>query len=175
MIARVDQPLPPDPAWPRHSSIPFPPSRFVPGRLPHPRRDPRGHSFGLPEPKLPPWSPLEWGRNLPYLFGIDLYNFAYWWECHEALEALWHAAGRRSVHAQFLQGIIQVAAGNLKRFMGKIEPGRRLIEEGLGRLEGPLREGPVYMGVRLPEYIEKVSRDHFALIRLEGLERFIRI
>src|SRR5262245_4231065 len=89
----MTEPDAPDPAWPRYSATPFPRYRFVPGRSPHPRRDPKGHAYGTAEPKPPPPDPAKWRDNDLYLHGIDLYNFAYWWECHEALEALWHAAG----------------------------------------------------------------------------------
>jgi len=109
------QPEAPNSSWPRYSKTEFPPYRFVPGRSPHPRRDPTGHSFGVPEPKPPAPDPAKWKENDLYLHGIDLYNFAFWWECHEALEALWHAAGHTTPTGQFLQGVIQVSAANLKR------------------------------------------------------------
>ena len=53
-----------------------------------------------------------------YLYGIDLYNYAYWWECHEVLERLWHAAGRKTEQANFFRALIQLAAANLKHFLG---------------------------------------------------------
>jgi len=60
-----------------------------------------------------------------YLLGIDLYNLGYFWESHEAFEALWHAAGSASLEKQFFQAIIQIAASNLKFFMGAPWPGGR--------------------------------------------------
>ena len=89
-----------------------------------------GVEHELPEP-LPP---ERWAECEDYLYGIDLYNHAYWWEAHEALEGLWIAVGKFSEQGQFLQGVIQVAAGHLNRFMGK-EPGATwLWGQGLGRL-----------------------------------------
>jgi hypothetical protein len=141
----MTQPQPRDPSRLRYSERPFPAYRHVPGRTPHPHRDPQGHSYGQPDPRPPHLPPEEWKRNADYLYGIDLYNFAYWWECHEALEGLWHAAGRKSLQAQFLQGIIQVAAGNLKRFMGMPDVARDLTLQGLDRIRPLL--GEIYMGV----------------------------
>ena len=89
----VTEPQPPDPSWPRYSTRPFPSSRFVPGKTPHPRRDPRGHSYEQPEPKQAEFAPAEWQQSEEYLYGIDLYNYAYWWECHEVFEGLWHTVG----------------------------------------------------------------------------------
>ena len=120
------EPPAPDPAWPRYSTLPFPVYRFVPGRSPHPRRDPRGHAYGAPDLPPPRVTPERWRENDVYLQGIDLYNYAYWWECHEALEGLWHLTGHEGLEAQFLQGIIQTAAANLRRFVGSPEGARRL-------------------------------------------------
>ena len=72
----------------------LPPYTFVPGSWPHPRRDPRGHSFGSPEPEATPLDPAGWRDSAVYLRGIELFNGGYYWEAHEAFEALWNAAGR---------------------------------------------------------------------------------
>jgi hypothetical protein len=107
----------------------------VPGRAPHPRRDPEGHSYGLPETPPPKLPPEEWRDNAEYLFGIDLYNHGYWWECHEVLEGLWRLTGHRGREAELLQGIIQAAAANLRRHAGSAEGARRLAGEAARRLE----------------------------------------
>lgn len=111
----------------------------------------------MPEPKPPPPDPERWRENEDYLYGIDLFNFAYWWECHEALEGLWHAAGHVTPCGQYLQGVIQVSAANLQRFMGRLETARRKAEEGLARLEGL---PPEYMGVRVEDFRRDV-RDYY--------------
>jgi hypothetical protein len=137
------EPTVPDPGWPRYTTRSFPPYRFVPGRSPHPRLDPGGHARGLPEPKPIAPAPDAWRSSQSYLYGIDLYNFAYWWEAHEELEGLWHAARRDGVQAGFFQGLIQIAASNLKLFMGVPSAAKALADRGLARLEGR----GVYMGV----------------------------
>lgn len=150
---------------PRYSQAPFPPYRHVPGVTPHPRRDRGGHSFGKPEPSAAHLPPEEWRANDLYLFGIDLYNYAYWWECHEALEALWRAAGRTFPQAQFYQGIIQVAAANLQRFLGRVDVAARLFSEGLERLRAVSQK--VYMGVDVPDFRRRAPVEQpYAVIEL---------
>lgn len=152
------EPTPPDPSWPRYTPRSFPPYRFIAGRNPHPRRDPKGHAFGTPE-EVPPCVPPErWKENETYLYGVDLYNYAYWWECHEALEGLWHLTGHQGVEAQFLQGIIQVAAANLKRFTGSLEGARRLGKEGMLRLASVKKRE--FMGLTLGPFIHAVNDYH---------------
>jgi hypothetical protein len=152
------EPPAPDPAWPRFSAAPFPAYRFVPGANPHPRRDPRGHAYGTPERPPPRVPPERWKENAVYLHGIDLYNFAYWWECHEALESLWHLTGHTGTEAEFLQGLIQTAAANLRRHLGSDDGARRLGSEAVRRLESV--PGPRYMGVELAPFIRGVRDLH---------------
>lgn len=152
------EPAAPDPSWPRYSTKPFPPYRFVAGLNPHPRRHPKGHAYGTPEVPPPAFPVERWRENAVYLEGIDLFNFAYWWECHEALEGLWHLTGHQGSEAQFLQGIIQVAAANLKRHMGSLEGSRRLGRESIQRLASVgFRE---YMGLELGPFIRAVNDYH---------------
>ena len=103
---------------------PFPPYAFLPGRDPHPVRDPRGHSFGHEEELGDFIESSAWSTNEEYLFGVDLYNHGYLWEAHEAWEGLWHVTketGTRPDELQglFLQGLIQCTAAALKVRMGQ--------------------------------------------------------
>jgi hypothetical protein len=154
------EPAPPDPACPRRSSRPFPPYRFVPGLNAHPRRHPQGHAYGTPETPPPYVPPERWRENETYLYGVDLYNFAYWWECHEALEGLWHLTGHKGVEASFLQGVIQAAAANLKRHMGVPEGARRLGKEAVDRLRSV--GAPRFMGADLVAFAKEVESLHVA-------------
>ena len=124
----------------------FPPCAFVPGKNPHPRRDPKGHSYGQPEPTAEPFPPEDWKKSEIYLRGIELFNHRYFWECHEMLEAIWHAVGHDTPQGQFLQGIIQVAAAYLHK-------SGDLRENGLARHKGlPKR----YMGADVPKFATEV-------------------
>ncbi|APR77115.1 Hypothetical protein A7982_02462 [Minicystis rosea] len=112
----------------------------MPGRSPHPRLDPRGHAHGAPEPIREALDPTAWTASETYLRGVDLFNFAYWWESHEAFEALWHGAGKHGVEADFFQALIQLAAAELKWWIAKDERARALTErarERLARLPSP--------------------------------------
>jgi predicted metal-dependent hydrolase len=118
-------------------------------------------------------APERWRENAVYLQGIDLFNFAYWWECHEALEGLWHLTGHQGIESQFLQGVIQVAAANLKRHMASLDGARRLGREAVQRL-GSVKP-PLYMGLDLEAFIPAVRAYHvdesntvIPLIRLSG-------
>ena len=98
---------------------PFPPYSYVTGLSPHPTSDPRGHSFGHAEPPARPLDPSSWQTNADYLYAIDLFNHAYYWEAHEAWESLWHAAGRTGPTADFLKGLIKLAAAGVKAREGR--------------------------------------------------------
>ena len=151
--AAVSEPQPPDPGWPRYSTSPFPAYRFVPGQTPHPRRHPLGHSHGQPEPRPAPFCPDDWPRSADYLLGIDLYNFAYWWECHEIFEGLWHAAGHDTAQGRCFQALIQLAAANLKRFLSRETAAQKLYQNGMARLQSlPC----AYMGIDVTGLIGEV-------------------
>jgi uncharacterized protein len=93
---------------------PFPAYAFVPGRLPHPISDPQGHSYGHEAATVEPLDPRDWRRSPFYLRAIDLFNHGYYWEAHESWESLWHACGRKGVLADFLKGLIRLAAAGVK-------------------------------------------------------------
>ncbi len=146
----------------RYSARPLPPYAHVPGRTPHPRRDPAGHSHGTPEPGSGAWAPRAWRRNELWLHAVDLFNEGFWWECHEALEGLWRAAPRVSAERRFVQGLVLVAAAELNRLRGKPDPSRQ-AERGLRRMESAAREaaGPsgCFMGIDVPAFARLVRED----------------
>ena len=98
----------------RHSSQDFPPYRYVPGLHPHPTNSLDGHSYGEEDDESGKWNSELWKDNQEYLFGIDLYNYHYYWEAHEAWEGLWIASIRNSSEHRFLQGLIKLGAALLK-------------------------------------------------------------
>ena len=119
---------------PRYTNRTFPTYRFLPGRTPHPRRHPQGHSFKQPEPYPRPFEPELWATSEDYLYGIDLYNWTYWWEAHEVFEGFWHAYGRTTLEGNFFQALIQCAAANLKHELGNEQATRNLIARAHARL-----------------------------------------
>src|SRR5262249_42069299 len=89
-----------------------------------------------------------------YLYGIDLFNFAYWWECHEIFEGLWHAVGVDTEQGRCFRALIQLAAANLKRSVGNEPAAQRLFHSGLARLR--LLSSP-YMGIDIEALIHIVQ------------------
>lgn len=154
----IKQPEPFDTSWHRYCpQKSFPPYRHIPGVTPHPIRDPLGHSYGIEEihdANLLP--PERWQQNEDYLYGVDLYNFAYWWEAHEAWEGLWHQA--EDTYRLFLQGLIQVSAALIKYHTRMLRPLRTLSIAGRDKLRQVVVECDDafgnYMGLDLPVFLE---------------------
>ena len=94
--------------------VPLPPYSFVPGRFPHPVSDPAGHMYGKPPERPAAPDPDRWEECEAYLRGVDLFNYGFYWEAHETWEGLWHACGRRGPTADFLRGLIKLAAAGVK-------------------------------------------------------------
>ena len=135
----------------------FPPYTFVPGRTPHPVRDPAGHLFGQTLDVPPPLDPERWLECRAYLHGIDLFNHGYYWEAHEVWEGLWRAAGRTGTTADFLKGLIKLAAAGVKvrqgqpRGIASHAAGAADLFSDIARPLGD--EGAVYLGLRLRDLI----------------------
>ena len=89
------------------------------------------------------------------MYGIDLYNFAYWWESHEIFEGLWHAVGHNTEQGNVFQALIQFAAANLKRFAGNHWAARNLATNGLVRLQ---KTPTPYMGIDVAKFTEDVQQ-----------------
>jgi len=132
----------------------FPPYAFLPGRDPHPTRDPGGHAFGREEPGALHLAAERWRENEPYLFGVDLYNHGFLWEAHEAWESVWHPSKPDRQQALYLQGLIQCAAAWLKIPMGQPRGLERLAElaaQKLGQVARAARGR--YMGLDLDAFV----------------------
>jgi uncharacterized protein len=122
----------------------LPPYTFVPGGpWPHPTGSPRGHSFGPEAPVPAPPDPDRWHECRPYLCGLDLFNHGFYWESHVQWESLWLACGRTGLTADFLKGLIKLAAAGVKHLEGMPEGvrshGRRADElwRRLANVRGP--------------------------------------
>jgi predicted metal-dependent hydrolase len=147
----------------------FPSYTFVPGRTPHPVRDPAGHLFGQTLELPPPLNPAHWQESRAYLYGVDLFNHGYYWEAHEVWEGLWRAAGRTGQIADFLKGLIKLAAAGVKVRQGQPRgvaghaAGAANHFRDIARQLGG--EGAVYLGLHLrdllafAEQIEQLAGD----------------
>lgn len=138
--------------------LPLPPYSYVNGQFPHPVRDPAGHSFGVPAVPCPAPNPNCWRDCRPYFYGIDLFNHGYYWESHEVWESVWNAAGRTGAVADFMKGLIKLAAAGVKAREGRLDGVRshaRRAAELFSRVQdriGP--EQSVYFGLSLSELME---------------------
>jgi len=137
--------------------VALPPYSYVTGRSPHPTGDPRGHSFGhawIAE-KAP--DAENWRDSREYLLGIDLFNHGYYWEAHEVWEAAWNACGRRGLTADFIKGLIKLAAAGVKAREGRPEGVHRHAARAAQLFENTLaahldRTG-TFFGLNLAELI----------------------
>lgn len=148
------------PDLPRYTQRRFPPYRYLPFQagdsLPHPRNDPTGHSYHQDEEYLPRFNPGEWRTCETYLYGIDLFNHGYWWEAHEAFEAVWLASGQRSTQCGiFVQGLIQLAGAQLKRFIGEPRGAKSLTRSGSDKLS---TVKGLYLGIAVESFVEDAQR-----------------
>ena len=88
--------------------------------------------------------------------GVELFDAGYYWEAHEAWEALWHAAGRRGATADVLRGLIKLAAAGIKvreRREGGVRTHGRRAAECFARAR---RQGGVHqLGLDLDVWIER--------------------
>jgi uncharacterized protein len=148
----MEQPSSQDPA------LRWPPYTYVPGGpWPHPNRardaaeggDRQASDLRLRMPSEAAASPL-------FRRGIELFDAGYYWEAHEAWEALWHAVGRRGATADVLRGLIKLAAAGIKvrerREAGVRTHGRRAAE---CFASARLQDGRDQLGLDLDEWIER--------------------
>ena len=98
----------------------FPRYAYLPGRGPHPVRDPGGHSYGVQLVLVSASLDSE-----EFAWGQDLFNHGYYWEAHEAWEGLWQIANRGSPLRAFLKGLILLSATGVKIREGKRAPAMR--------------------------------------------------
>jgi hypothetical protein len=98
----------------RHSTLPLPARRHVPGSGSQPDAPPLAAARADPQ-------------GLAY--GIDLYNRGFFWEAHEVWEAVWLASAPNSGRRQGLRMLIQMANAGLKLAMGKPRAFARLAGE----------------------------------------------
>jgi hypothetical protein len=135
----------------------FPPYAFVPGVHPHPVTDIRGHQFGYPHGAPAPLDPARPCASLDFLFGVDLFNSGYYWEAHEAWEGLWMAAGRTGPVADFLKGLIKLAAAGVKARTGQsvgVQRHARRADELFQSVQDVMPTGKsAFCGIRIAELI----------------------
>jgi hypothetical protein len=124
----------------------------VPGRTPHPRTDPRGHSYGKIEPGFADEAQAlrrDWKASPRFCFSVDLYNYAYCWEAHEGWEGLWRCLETADPLRSVLQAFIQVSAAHLQRFLEREEGARSLLRLARLHLDAARPAGEIVLGCDL--------------------------
>jgi hypothetical protein len=145
----------------------FPPYAYLPGRQPHPVRDPAGHSYHV-EP-MPVAAEASLGSDV-FLWGLDLFNHGYYWEAHEAWEGLWQVVDRGGPSRMLFKGLILLSAAGVKIREGKHAAAvrhagraaallRRLMKVPELAFERALGMSPA----ALAEYAETAAKTHAAL------------
>lgn len=130
------------------------PSLALPERpyLPHrrsmvTRQDQRAlHTTGELLPEL---DPIRWSDSVEYLFGFDLFNHGFYWEAHESWETVWIALGRRGLSADFVKGLIKLAAAGVKSREGRTEGVNRHARKAREIFSGIRDSSPTHMGLDL--------------------------
>jgi DUF309 family protein family protein len=97
------------PRWPPQKSLP--PYAYLPGKKPHPVRDPTGHSYHVEPIRVAAEASLS---SDAFLWGLDLFNRGYYWEAHESWEGLWQAADRDGQLRMLFKGLILLSAAGIK-------------------------------------------------------------
>jgi hypothetical protein len=154
---------------------PLPPYSYVPGLAPHPTSDRRGHSFGQHEPPPEPLTTETYRANTTYRYALDLFNHGYYWEAHEAWESLWHAAGRSGHTANFLKGLIKLAAAGVKaregRAAGVRQHANRAVQLFQSVQQSAIGENNCAFGLSLAELIAHATALSAAAEKLAGSGR----
>jgi predicted metal-dependent hydrolase len=127
----------------RLPNIPLPNRRYVPGEMPHPR-----HLSASVIPTLALATVDSIWLDTRWLYGLDLFDAAFYWESHEVWEELWHTLGKTEPDAQLIQGMIQLAASLLTAELGREAASIRLLARAQAKLQvGQDIEHPAYPDV----------------------------
>ena len=104
------------------------------------------------------WRLEEWPALEPWLWAVDLFNHGYWWECHEALEGLWHAADRTTPPARFVQSLVHLSAACLNARRGHDAAARRQAARAARGLRRARTLGNVVMGLDVERFATEIVR-----------------
>jgi len=153
MMDSDTDPAPPWPDAPRHSTLPFPSFRYL-------RSQPRPSASNIKS--LTNLSSDNWRENESYLYGIDLYHAAYFWEAHECWEELWKREDKKSRSGLFLQGLILNTAAQFKSLLQNYEGLRNLSKSAIIKLEDVIKLAPskqmdTFMGIGVKELVSKME------------------
>ena len=141
-------------------STPLPPYSYVPGGpWPHPTSSPQGHSFGHVSSKVARPGENRGASSPQFLRGVALFNAGYYWEAHEVWEGLWHAYGRKGVHADVIKALIKLAAAGVKVREGQEHGVRTHAGRAAELFASALSAGASHqLGLNLEEWAERCRK-----------------
>lgn len=136
----------------RYTKLPLPPYRFLPGKAPHPEKE-GGYLKGN-KPEVEELTEENYHKNLYFLYALDLFNSHYFWESHVYWEAIWNKNQRIGEAADFLKGLIKIAAAMVKKELGSEEAYKGHIVRAIELLR-PIRSN---FGIDIEELVLKLER-----------------
>lgn len=87
--------------------------------------------FGQEEPIAQPLKKNCSQENEILRYALDLFQAEYYWESHIYFEALWNAHNRKGAIADFLKGVIKLAAAGIKFKLGQHKAGIGHLQRGV--------------------------------------------
>lgn len=146
----------------------FPPYAYLPGRFPHPLRHREGHSYDAePDATVRVDAALT---SEAFRWGVDLFNFGYYWEAHEAWEGLWQASREAPEQRSFLHALILLSAAGVKLREGKDVPALRHARRAACLLRTLPDQGNFKAAIGMPseELADRAEADALAGARLHA-------
>ncbi len=102
----------------------FPTHAYIPGVN---KRHPEAAFETLRRTAVVGYSADQLAQCQAYRAGLQFLQNGYYWEAHEVLEPVWMALAKDSVEKAFVQGLIQLANGQLKLLMNRPKAAQRLV------------------------------------------------
>ncbi len=146
----------------RYSSAHFPDYAYLPGQMPKDEK-----RSDIPQFRLQKLSSQNWQTNEAYLYGIDLFNHAFYYEAHEVWEELWHVTGHKTQEGIFLKALIQIAAVRLKISLQEEKPAQRSLLSAQKYLEEIHSLHSYFAGLDLTSFIKQLKEISSLVIRLQ--------
>lgn len=85
----------------------LPSATYIPGQTK--KLDPAAYA-----PPAEPSPAAAWHQSQAFLWACDLFNHGCYWEAHEVWEGIWKSLGGRGTSADFVKGLIKLAAAGVK-------------------------------------------------------------
>ena len=139
---------------PRYTHICLPEIKFIPGKtnnIINPSI--QSHIPEISEPSIE-FTAQNWMQSERYLYGIDLFNYGYYWETHEVWEKIWLKLGRPSLTGIFIQGMIQLSVALLKKINSTHHGADLLKSKAIPKI---LSQKDIFLGIDIKNIVEQFN------------------